>query len=117
MTVDIISCILGGGALITLITFLIKRADDKKEKNDAVLAEVQGIKKQIQKMERDSVRTQLLMLMNTYQYGDASEILTVAEYYFKGLKGDWYMTDLFSKWCSREGVTLPPWFKGGEHDD
>ena len=82
-----------------------------------MLAEVQGIKKQMQKMERDSVRTQLLMLMNTYQYGDASEILTGAEYYFKGLKGDWYMTDLFSKWCSREGVTLPPWFKGGEHDD
>jgi len=114
MTLDIISCILGGGALITLITFLIKRSDEKKEKKDEVLAEIQSIKKQMQKMERDSVRTQLLMLMNAYQYGDASEILTVAEYYFEGLKGDWYATSLFQKFCEKEGIPLPPWFIKGE---
>lgn len=112
MVLEIVSCILGGGAIITFITFLIKRSDDKKEKNDEVLAEIKAIKKQMQKMERDSVRTQLLMLMNTYTYGETSEILTVAEYYFEGLKGDWYATSLFQKFCEKEQIPLPPWFKG-----
>ena len=112
MVLEIISCILGGGAIITFITFLIKRNDEKKEKNDEVLAEIKSIKKQMQKMERDSVRTQLLMLMNTYTYGEASEILTVAEYYFGGLKGDWYATSLFQKFCEKEQIPLPPWFNG-----
>ncbi len=112
MVLEIISCILGGGAIITFITFLIKRNDEKKEKNDEVLAEIKAIKKQMQKMERDSVRTQLLMLMNTYTYGEASEILTVAEYYFEGLKGDWYATSLFQKFCEKEQIPLPPWFNG-----
>lgn len=112
MVLEIISCILGGGAIITFITFLIKRNDEKKEKNDEVLAEIKSIKKQMQKMERDSVRTQLLMLMNTYTYGEANEILTVAEYYFEGLKGDWYATSLFQKFCEKEQIPLPPWFNG-----
>ena len=114
MVLEIISCILGGGAIITFITFLIRRNDEKKEKNDEVLAEIKSIKKQMQKMERDSVRTQLLMLMNTYTYGEASEILTVAEYYFEGLKGDWYATSLFQKFCEKEQIPLPPWFNRGE---
>lgn len=112
MALDIISCILGGGAIITLITFLIKRGDERKDKKDEVLAEIKAIKKQMAKMERDSVRTQLLMLMNTYTYGEASEILTVAEYYFVGLKGDWYATSLFQKFCEKEQIPLPPWFNG-----
>lgn len=112
MVLEIISCILGGGAIITFITFLIKRNDEKKEKNDEVLAEIKAIKKQMQKMERDSVRTQLLMLMNTYTFGEASEILTVAEYYFVGLKGDWYATSLFQRFCEKEQIPLPPWFNG-----
>ena len=48
--------------------------------------------------------------MNTYTYGEASEILTVAEYYFEGLKGDWYATSLFQKFCEKEQIPLPPWF-------
>ena len=112
MALDILRWTLEGGVLITFIIFLIKRHDEKKEKNDEVLAEIKSIKKQMQKMERDSVRTQLLMLMNTYTYGEASEILTVAEYYFVGLKGDWYATSLFQKFCEKEHIPLPPWFNG-----
>ena len=119
MTLDIIVGILGGGSLIALITFLIKRGDEKKEKKDEVLNEIKGIKKQMQKMERDNVRTQLLLLMNTYQYGDAKEIMICAEYYFKkkedgGLEGDWYLTSLFQRFCEREQIPLPPWFSKGE---
>ena len=113
---EYLSLILGGGAfvtaLVTLIIFLIKRHDEKADKNDESLAELKDIKKQMKKMEKDSVRTQLLVLMMSYAYGDASEILTVAEYYFVTLRGDWYMTSLFQRFCEREQIPIPPWFNG-----
>ena len=111
---EYLNLILGGGALVTavvtLIIFLIKRHDERSDKNDETVAELKDIKKQMNKMERDSVRTQLLVLMMSYTYGDASEILTVAEYYFVKKKGDWYMTSMFQKFCEKEGIPLPPWF-------
>lgn len=39
--------IFGGGSLVTLITFLVKRHDDKKDKNSEVLKEVKDIKKDV----------------------------------------------------------------------
>ena len=102
MALDIISCILGGGAIITLITFLIKRGDERKDKKDEVLAEIKAIKKQMAKMERDSVRTQLLMLMNTYTYGEASEILTVAEYVYGKITSDDRPVENVTQWCKRK---------------
>ncbi len=111
MAWEILRWTLEGGVLITFIIFLIKRHDEKKEKNDETLAELKDIKKQMKKMEKDSVRTQLMVLMLSYTHGDASEILTVAEYYFVTLNGDWYMTSLFQRFCEREQIPLPPWFK------
>lgn len=116
---EYLNLILGGGALVTaavtLIIFLIKRHDERSDKNDETLAELKDIKKQMKKMEKDSVRTQLLVLMQSYTYGDAGEILTVAEYYFVVLKGDWYMTSLFQQFCKKEQIPMPPWFnKKGE---
>lgn len=113
MAWDILRWTLEGGVLITFIIFLIKRHDEKKEKKDETLAELKDIKRQMKKMEKDSVRTQLLVLMQSYTYGDAGEILTIAEYYFVTLKGNWYMTSLFQQFCEKEGIPLPPWFKTG----
>ena len=112
MTLDILSCILGGGSLITLIIFLIKRHDEHKEKNDSLVAEIKGMNERFDKLEKDTIRTQLLLLMNTYQFGDASEIFTCAEHYFVKLKGDWYLTSLFQKFCKTNCLDLPPWFNG-----
>ena len=116
MALDILSCILGGGSLVTLIIFLVKRHDEKAEKGDKVLSEITAMKNQFLKLERDTVRTQLLLLMATYE-DDDSEILTCAEHYFKkkkdgGLEGDWYLTSLFSKFCKKHNIEIPQWFKG-----
>ena len=35
-----------------------------------------------------------------------SEILKVANYYFNDLNGDWYMTELFTKWCDGRGIDV-----------
>lgn len=56
-------------------------------------------------IELDTVRAQLLTLMSEYPE-DESEILKVAEHYFKDLDGDWYMTSLFTKWAEARGIDV-----------
>lgn len=62
-----------------------------------------NISSQIDSVELGSTRTQLLTLMSSYPDNE-SEILKVADYYFNNLGGDWYMTELFSKWAHSRGI-------------
>ena len=61
------------------------------------------ISDKIDSIELNSTRNQLLTLMSNYPDNE-SEIMKVAEYYFRDLGGDWYMTELFSQWSSSHGV-------------
>ena len=62
-----------------------------------------NISSQIDSIELGGTRTQLLTLMSSYPDNE-SEILKVADYYFNDLGGDWYMTELFSKWAHSGGI-------------
>lgn len=95
--IAVISAMTSGGVL-AFLQFLIARNDDK-----------QGIKKSLKKLEKDGLRTQLLLLI-LMQPEEQTEILKIAEHYFVKLKGNWYMTGLFSKWCDAHGLE-PDWFK------
>lgn len=59
----------------------------------------------VDRAELDATRSQLLALMSDYPDNE-SEILKVADYYFNGLGGDWYMTDLFTKWADSRGIDI-----------
>lgn len=59
----------------------------------------------VDKAELDATRSQLLALMSDYPDNE-SEILKVADYYFNRLGGDWYMTDLFTKWADSRGIDV-----------
>lgn len=111
MTTDIVIAILGGGNLILFIKFLIERHDAKKEK--AENNDFETINKSLKKLEKDGLRTQLL-LMILLRPQEKKEILTLGERYFskppKGLDGNWYMTDMFKKWLKEEGHGDPEWF-------
>lgn len=85
-----------------LIQFFITRHDNKK-----------GIKEQLRKLEKDSVRTQLLVMMSDYS-GEKNEIMTLAEHYFHVLKGNWFLTDLFANWMKDNNIAKPAWFEGGD---
>lgn len=104
MALDIISCILGGGSLVTLLIFLIQRHDTRNN-------ELNRLSKQMDKLEKDIVRTQLLLLMESYQPGQESEIMIVAEHYFADLDGNWYMTTLFNKFVEENKIAEPEWLK------
>ena len=110
MTENIILGILGGGNLILFIKFLIERHDKKVEKaEDKEKEHIQGTFK---KLEKDGLRTQLLLLI-LMKPEEVSEILTIAQRYFVDLKGNWYMTSIFAKWCDEHGLE-PDWFERKE---
>ena len=105
MALDIINCILGGGSLVTLIIFLIQRHDTRNN-------ELQRLSKQMDKLEKDIVRTQLLQLMQSYDAEDEHELMQVAEHYFskEHLAANWYMTTKFNRFMQKNKIAKPEWF-------
>lgn len=99
--VAVISAMASGGFL-AFLQFLITRNDDK-----------QGIKKSLKKLEKDGLRTQLLLLI-LLKPDEQTEILTLGQRYFvkppAGLGGNWYMTSIFKGWCDEHKLE-PDWFK------
>lgn len=52
------------------------------------------------KTETQITRLELLNLIHN-QPENTAEIEKIAKYYFQDLGGDWYMTGIYSKWCSQ----------------
>lgn len=78
-----------------------------------IQSDVTAIKDQshkIVKLEKDSVRTQLLLLMSDYP-DNKQEILEVAEHYFKDIGGNWYMTAMFNTWIEDHDIARPEWLQ------
>lgn len=73
--------------------------------NAGVNQKLDTIIEKVDQAERDAIRGQLLALMSDYPDNE-SEILKVADYYFNGLDGDWYMTGLFTKWADSRGIDV-----------
>ena len=104
MAQSIILGFIGSGAFATIVTAIINAVSSRK-----------GIKSKLKKLEKDSIRTQLLLMISDYP-GEKQEIMTLAQYYFEVLKSDWYMTSLFDKWLKKNGLDRPSWFKGGSEE-
>ena len=105
--IAVISALTSGGTL-GFIQFLIKRKDEKEQRAEDKADD--DVKKALKKLEKDEIRTQLLV-MTTLKPDEKKEILTLARHYFVDLKGNWYMTDIFDKWLIEKGDSRPEWFK------
>lgn len=105
---EILLAVLGGGNLILFVKFLIERHDRKIEQADN--EEREGIKNKLLVLEKDGLRTQLLLLI-LIRPNEQTEILRIAEHYFKVLKGDWYMTSIFNNWLKDSVIAEPEWFE------
>lgn len=78
----IVLAILASNGFFALLQFLITRHDTRKNVKDKLIT-----------LEKDGLRTQLLLLI-LLQPDEQAEILKIAEHYFVKLKGNWYMTGL-----------------------
>jgi hypothetical protein len=86
-----------GAATIGCATWVFSQASaSTNEKLDEIIEKVNVA-------ELDAIRSQLLLLISNYPDNE-SEILKVAEYYFQGLDGDWYVTSIFTKWAEDRGI-------------
>lgn len=94
----------------TLVEFLIRRRDKKTETRLGISKDVKNIIARQNELELDNKRTQLLLLMKEYPRG-TNEILTVAQYYFCQLNGDWYMYSIFCQWLKENEIERPIWLK------
>lgn len=101
-TTAIVLAVIGSNALFSFLQFAISRHDTKK-----------NIKGKLRTLEKDTLRTQLLLLI-LLKSGETQEILTIAEHYFKDLNGNWYMTSIFNKWLKEKDIAEPEWFDCGE---
>lgn len=95
---EILVAVLGVLDLATLIIFFVNRHDNKK-----------NIEGKLTILEKDALRTQLLMLI-LMRPESKHEIMTIGEHYFADLKGNWYMTDIFNHWLTESGDAEPEWF-------
>ena len=103
--VTIVVAILGS----SLIQFLVSRHDNRKDK-------LKEIYEELAKLEKDDVRVQMLIMLALHPE-NKEQILILAEYYFHKLKGDWYMTDLFSDWLEENTIKIPGWFVGRREEE
>lgn len=99
-----------------LIQFFVTRHDTKNGKIKKLSDSIDSLKAKIDRQERDSCRTQLLLLMSDFP-DMKDEILKVAEHYFKDLEANWYMTTLFSVWCEQHNINLPMWAMRRQKDE
>lgn len=103
--------VVGGlfGVLTTVISsgiiqFFVNRHDNNIERKvDKIISEQK-------KSEKDSLRVQLLVMMNLMPE-DKDEIMQLAQRYFGELKGDWFYSSLFNKWMKDNYIEKPIWFK------
>lgn len=102
LIIAVVIAVIGSTGLFTFLQFLISRNDKKKEHLDDVHLALKELRK-------DTTRTQLMMLFTDYPE-QHDEIMTLAEFYFHNLGGNWYMSTLFSSWLQKEGLVKPSWF-------
>ncbi len=118
--VSIFLGVLSSAAFCELVRYFINKltSNDKLEnrfkeiedKFTAIQKTFTDIDDRLAKQEKDIVRDQLLTLMSDYP-NRTDEIMEVAHHYFVDLQGNWYMTDIFTKWIDQEGIRKPTWFK------
>jgi len=97
---EIATAIIGSGALASVVSLIVTAI---------------GRRSKLRKLERDTVRLQLLFLMYIMP-DEKQEVMTLGQYYFETLKANWYLSSLFDKWLKSNGLERPSWFKGGSDE-
>ena len=114
---ELIAIVLGSEAVTVIITAIITAISNRKSKLKTIETELANIDKKLGKSEKDALRTQLLLMISDYPE-EKAEIMTLAQHYFGGLHGNWYLSTLFDQWMKKHGITAPSWFQiGGDIND
>jgi uncharacterized lipoprotein len=99
-------------SVIEFLKFLITRRDknkncqftqeDRKRANETA-NKVDKLEERTLSLERSEDRTQLVLLMSL-DPDNIDAIITLANHYFRVLKGNMYMTSMFTDWAKRHNI-------------
>ena len=68
-------------------------------------SDIEKLSADVASIKLDTTRMQLLTLINE-DPDNTTDILKVAKYYFRDLKGDWYMSGMFTKWAEQHEIDV-----------
>ena len=112
---EILLAVIGSGTLGVLITKIFDLVSERRktkamhnEEQARMQKELAAIKAALQLNEKDQLRTQLMLMLHDYP-GERTEILRLAEHYFKDLGGNWVLTDIFRSWLHSQSIDEPAW--------
>lgn len=114
---DIIIAVIGCGVLNIIVTAIIGAVNSRKGKLKAIEDKLEKVDRRLdaidrafEKSEKDTLRTQLLLMIADYP-DNTEGIMAIGERYFGGLHGNWYATALFNNWLEQQEIAKPEWFK------
>lgn len=102
--------VISSGALSALISGIFTLIQNRKGKLAKIEANIKQLKEQQATAEKDALRTQLLLMIRIYP-DEVTDILRLAEHYFKDLEGNWVLTNIFANWMKEKDIQMPAWFK------
>lgn len=112
MSDTVLTALIAAGvpALVTIVSAILqhrsKKLTDAMKENCAHMDErFDEIDARIKDLKKDETRTQLLYLM-AHDEEDKESILTVARFYFQELRGNWYVSSIFTKWAKKHDVDI-----------
>jgi len=119
----IVSCV-GSSALFGFVQFLISRRDKKKGGMAKLIESIDELKEANKNSENSSKQMQLdicrLQLMTLIHMApkNVANILELGKHYFVDLKGDSYLSTLFSQWLRDQHLeeSVPEWFENYEEE-
>lgn len=85
---------------------LTEHTQESKKVIDDINDSLKELKDLSKDTRKDTLRIQLLMVIRDNP-DNIDTILKLAETYFVKLKGDWYMTNEFTKWAKAHDVVVP----------
>lgn len=110
MNETIIIAIIGSGALSTIISAIITAVSNRRSRLKKIEEKLTAIEKNQQTAEKDTIRTQLLVMIADFPE-ETTDILRLAEHYFKDLDGNWVASALFNEWAKSHCESAPTWAK------
>ncbi len=105
----IVTTAMGSTGLFAFLQYLISRHDNRKGVFRKILDKLDEHDGLFLKSEKDSIRTQLLLMITDYPE-DKAQILELGEHYFKDLNGNWYLSAIFQNYLRDCNIPTPPWF-------
>jgi len=99
-------------SVIEFLKFLITRRDKNKncqftqedrKRLSKTADKVDNLEERTLSLERSEDRTQLVLLMSL-DPDNIDAIITLANHYFRVLKGNMYMTSMFTDWAKRHNI-------------